>query len=369
MCGCRGARSGSRPPSIRSRRGGSSGCRRRSWRGPRWGEGRAAPRNPERSRLSDDWDERFAIFAAEMGLGRERSPDRRGAAPRPEVVEAWRLLMLTRGRIRIEELAERVFPAAGSRRCSPPSSGSRRRRRRGRCASPTRSCGSGRRCGRAPRPRAGWPTGAATPGGPDRSGGVARPRPRPARFAAECGFADQSHLDREFRGFAGTSPWAGSPRSSQTSKTAATARREIGRHELHRERTHRLAHLPRPGLPRADRFPDRGTRLRRERRPRGGRRDRPRPARLARGRRRHARQDRENVNWRLEPGSGSAYVVTADIDALHARAAAAGAEILEGPVERDYGSRDVVVRDPEGNLWSFGTYAGEPHGGRDAAEG
>ena len=27
-----------------------------------------------------------------------------------------------------------------------------------------------------------------------------------ARLAAECGFADQSHLDREFRAFAGTSP-------------------------------------------------------------------------------------------------------------------------------------------------------------------
>jgi len=45
---------------------------------------------------------------------------------------------------------------------------------------------------------------------------------------------------------------------------------------------------------------------------------------------------------------------------LHARAVAAGAEIVEGPVERDYGSRDVIARDPEGNLWSFGTYPGAP---------
>jgi uncharacterized glyoxalase superfamily protein PhnB len=27
------------------------------------------------------------------------------------------------------------------------------------------------------------------------------------------------------------------------------------------------------------------------------------------------------------------------------------------PVDQDYGSRDFSVRDPEGNLWAFGTYA------------
>jgi hypothetical protein len=39
---------------------------------------------------------------------------------------------------------------------------------------------------------------------------------------------------------------------------------------------------------------------------------------------------------------------------------AAGAEILEGPVDREYDSRDFIARDPEGNLWSFGTYPGQP---------
>ena len=64
--------------------------------------------------------------------------------------------------------------------------------------------------------------------------------------------------------------------------------------------------------------------------------------------------------WKTEPGTSGAYVVTADPDAVHARAKAAGTEILEAPVERDYGSRDFIARDPEGNLWSFGTYAGAP---------
>jgi uncharacterized glyoxalase superfamily protein PhnB len=27
------------------------------------------------------------------------------------------------------------------------------------------------------------------------------------------------------------------------------------------------------------------------------------------------------------------------------------------PADQDYGSRDFTVRDPEGNLWAFGTYA------------
>jgi len=57
------------------------------------------------------------------------------------------------------------------------------------------------------------------------------------------------------------------------------------------------------------------------------------------------------------PGSGTAYVVVDDADALHARAAAAGAEILRAPYDTDYGSRDFTARDPEGNVWNFGTYA------------
>jgi uncharacterized glyoxalase superfamily protein PhnB len=28
--------------------------------------------------------------------------------------------------------------------------------------------------------------------------------------------------------------------------------------------------------------------------------------------------------------------------------------------DEDYGSTGFVVADPEGNLWSFGTYRGEP---------
>lgn len=50
------------------------------------------------------------------------------------------------------------------------------------------------------------------------------------------------------------------------------------------------------------------------------------------------------------------YVAVDDIDAYYKRAVAAGAEIVMEPTDQDYGSRDFAVRDPEGNIWAFGTY-------------
>jgi uncharacterized glyoxalase superfamily protein PhnB len=58
-------------------------------------------------------------------------------------------------------------------------------------------------------------------------------------------------------------------------------------------------------------------------------------------------------------GTGRTYVVVDDPDALHARAVAAGAEIVRPLEDTDFGSRTFTARDPEGNEWSFGTYAGE----------
>jgi uncharacterized glyoxalase superfamily protein PhnB len=64
--------------------------------------------------------------------------------------------------------------------------------------------------------------------------------------------------------------------------------------------------------------------------------------------------------WSLTPGSFGAYVVCRDTDALYEKVRSAGAEILQELHDTDYGSRDFAIRDPEGNRWSFGTYAGEP---------
>ena len=57
-----------------------------------------------------------------------------------------------------------------------------------------------------------------------------------------------------------------------------------------------------------------------------------------------------------EPGHGSTYVVVDDADAHHDRAKAAGAEITMELRDTDYGSRDYAAKDPEGNVWYFGTY-------------
>jgi uncharacterized glyoxalase superfamily protein PhnB len=50
------------------------------------------------------------------------------------------------------------------------------------------------------------------------------------------------------------------------------------------------------------------------------------------------------------------YVCVTDSDALFHRAKAAGAVVVRELTDTDYGSRDFAVRDPEGNLWNFGTY-------------
>lgn len=72
--------------------------------------------------------------------------------------------------------------------------------------------------------------------------------------------------------------------------------------------------------------------------------------------------DREDPadRWPLRPGTFGGYVVTDEPDALFARVKAGGAEITQELHDTDYGSRDFAIRDPEGNLWSFGTYRGEP---------
>ncbi|MEF9902973.1 VOC family protein [Streptomyces sp. P9-A2] len=60
-------------------------------------------------------------------------------------------------------------------------------------------------------------------------------------------------------------------------------------------------------------------------------------------------------------GSGpvGVYIAVDDVDAHHRRAVEQGAEILLPPTDQDYGSRDYMARDIEGNVWSFGTYAPE----------
>lgn len=57
-------------------------------------------------------------------------------------------------------------------------------------------------------------------------------------------------------------------------------------------------------------------------------------------------------------GGAMLYVVTDEPDVVHARAEAVGATFTRPMEDADYGSRGFSILDPEGNSWSFGTYAG-----------
>ena len=63
--------------------------------------------------------------------------------------------------------------------------------------------------------------------------------------------------------------------------------------------------------------------------------------------------DREDL-WRGR--SMCTHVVLADPDAHHARAAAAGATIVQAPADTSYGARSYLAQDLEGFLWGFSTY-------------
>jgi uncharacterized glyoxalase superfamily protein PhnB len=62
----------------------------------------------------------------------------------------------------------------------------------------------------------------------------------------------------------------------------------------------------------------------------------------------------------FDQGTCCLYVAVDDPDAHHARALAAGAEIVMELTDQPYGSREYAARDLEGNVWAFGTYRPAP---------
>jgi uncharacterized glyoxalase superfamily protein PhnB len=58
----------------------------------------------------------------------------------------------------------------------------------------------------------------------------------------------------------------------------------------------------------------------------------------------------------FDTGRAVLYLAVDDVDAHHDRTVAAGAEIIYELTDQPYGSREYAARDPEGNIWSFGTY-------------
>ena len=64
---------------------------------------------------------------------------------------------------------------------------------------------------------------------------------------------------------------------------------------------------------------------------------------------------------RFETGRAVIYATVDDPDAHHRRATEAGARVVMELTDQPYGSREFAAEDPEGNVWSFGTY--DPLGG------
>jgi len=50
------------------------------------------------------------------------------------------------------------------------------------------------------------------------------------------------------------------------------------------------------------------------------------------------------------------YVIVDDVDAHHAQASAAGADVVMPLRDESYGGREYSCRDPEGHIWTFGNY-------------
>ena len=69
-------------------------------------------------------------------------------------------------------------------------------------------------------------------------------------------------------------------------------------------------------------------------------------------------RDDGGVMTKTGVASGSVYLASGNVRELHARALAAGATEVMGLTEQDYGSLDFAIQDPEGVLWSVGSYRG-----------
>lgn len=66
----------------------------------------------------------------------------------------------------------------------------------------------------------------------------------------------------------------------------------------------------------------------------------------------------EGTHIEMKPGVNAVYVVTDAVDAVYARVCRTGSELAMELTDTDYGSHTFTARDPEANLWTFGTYRG-----------
>ncbi|MCB5180491.1 helix-turn-helix domain-containing protein [Streptomyces sp. SMC 277] len=135
--------------------------------------GRDAGRTEERLRAAASWDERFTIAADVLGRRMSARP-----SLDPEVAAAWRLMRSSRGRVRVDSLANEV--------------GWSRKRLWSRFRS---------QIGLTPKH-------AARLVRFDHAAHLLAAGDAAARVAAESGYTDQAHLHREVKAFTGVTPTA-----------------------------------------------------------------------------------------------------------------------------------------------------------------
>jgi len=66
----------------------------------------------------------------------------------------------------------------------------------------------------------------------------------------------------------------------------------------------------------------------------------------------------DDDHWPVLPGTAGIYISTGDIEGLFERLSLAGVPLSGPPTQTEYGSLQLEFQDPEGNLWSAGTYQG-----------
>ena len=61
-----------------------------------------------------------------------------------------------------------------------------------------------------------------------------------------------------------------------------------------------------------------------------------------------------HTTWNRPVGGGAVSVFCDEVEEFHARVKALGAKIESAPADQQYGLRDFVLRDPDGNVLTFG---------------
>jgi len=62
--------------------------------------------------------------------------------------------------------------------------------------------------------------------------------------------------------------------------------------------------------------------------------------------------------FRSTPNTHALHVYVKDCDAVHEKALAAGATVIDGPRDQEYGERSASIKDPAGNYWYIATHKG-----------